>query len=50
MQIDGETGEGKREREREEARVYNGQSASEESRLTGESGKVGPPRGTAAEY
>lgn len=46
MQIEGETGEGKKE----EARVYNGQSALEESRLTGESGKVGPLRGTAAEY
>lgn len=32
------------------ARVYNGQRALEESMLTGESGKVGPLRGTAAEY
>lgn len=30
--------------------LYNGQSALEESRFTGESGKVGPLRGTAAEY
>lgn len=34
----------------EEVRVYNGQGALEENRLTGESGKVGPRRGTAAEY
>lgn len=45
-------GEGERDRqtEKEEVRVHNGQSALEESRLTGESGKVGPRRGTAAEY
>lgn len=30
--------------------MCNGQTTLEESRLTGESGKVGPPRGTAAEY
>ena len=27
--------------------MYNGQGALEEQRLTGESGKVGPQRGTA---
>lgn len=50
MQIDGEMGEGKKERERGSTGVYNGQSASGKSRLTGESEKVGPLRGTAAEY
>lgn len=47
-----EVGEGHREARRKEggARVYNGQGALEEQRLTGESGKVGPWRGTATEY
>lgn len=43
-------GERDRQTEKEEVRVHNGQSALEESRLTGESRKVGPRRGTAAEY
>lgn len=33
-----------------ESQGYNGQGALEEQRLTGESGKVGPRRGTAVEY
>lgn len=50
-----EAGEGHREgKEKEvwggESQGYNGQGALEEQRLTGESGKVGPRRGTAAEY
>lgn len=42
--------EGGKEKGGEEVWVYNGQGALEEQRLTGESGKVGPRRGTAAEY
>lgn len=52
MQIEGSWGRatGREGERRGGAWVYNGQGVLEEQRLTGESGKVGLQRGTAAEY